>query len=114
MWSVVGCVQQLGEPLLDRAEVQVTRSREPTTEHEHLRVEQVGEVVQPERHPVNELVDHSESLFVALSRGLLHVLPAYVERIATCELQHTTQPLGDRGLTRQGGQAAACRIALPA
>src|SRR6185369_17167176 len=81
--------------------------------HEHLRVEQVGEVVEAERHPVPEEVDDAEGLDVALAGSRLHVLAAHVERVAACQLQHATQPLADRGFTRQLREPAAGRVPLP-
>src|SRR4029079_13060516 len=113
MWSQVGCVQQLGEPLLDGTEVQIAGGRQPTTEHEHLWVEQVREVAEAERDPVTELVDHPQRFLVALASSSLDVLATNVERVTTGQLQHPTQPLGDRSLAGQRRQAAARRVALP-
>ena len=76
-----GRVEQRVEPRGDRRQVQVGGVGEPAAEHEHRRVEQVGQVDQPERDPPGELVDHGERpAGRRRSAALAHVLAAHARR----------------------------------
>jgi hypothetical protein len=103
--SEIRCVQQFGEPLLYRADVQISRGSQAAAEHEHLRIQQVGEVRQAERDPTAEQIDHVESIDVTLARRRLNVLAADVVGVASGELHDTTKPFSYGRLASYLGQA---------
>ena len=90
---------------LDRTEVQIGAGREAAAEHEHLRIERVGEVDETERDPPAELVDHRERVAVTLARRQLDVLAADRLGIAVGQIEHPAHPPSDRRLARQARQA---------
>ena len=114
MRAQLGRIQQLVEPALDRREVQVGAFGETTAEHEPRRVERVGQVDQPERHPTGELVDHRQRLGVTFPGRRLDVLAAHERRISAGDLEHPSQPAADGGRAGELGQAGSRREALPA
>ena len=109
-----GALQQGGEGGPDRVEQQVAQRGQPAADHEGLRVEDVGQVGQPQRHPPAQLAQHPAGVGVAGPGGGGHVLAPHRLRVAPGQLQHRAGPSRLGRLPGQPAEAAARREPLPA